>query len=79
MLLLYVPDYEDEPAGIEQLHPWSDFIKEHCSGATDTETIWPEKILSIVFRKFIFKLSRLINMTPVNPCDVKGAVHGACP
>jgi hypothetical protein len=24
---------------IEQLLPWSDFIKQHCSGLTDTETI----------------------------------------
>ena len=27
---------------IEQLLPWSDFIKERCSGVTDTETIRPE-------------------------------------
>ena len=47
MLLLYVPDYEDEPAGIEQLHPWSDFIKEHCSGAIDTENICPESKLAL--------------------------------
>ncbi len=26
-LLLYMPDYKNEPAGIEQLLPWSDFIK----------------------------------------------------
>ena len=42
MLLLYMPDYKDEPAGIEQLLPWSDFIKERCSGVTDTEIIRPE-------------------------------------
>ena len=42
MLLLYMPDYKDEPAGIEQLLPWSNFIKERCSGVTDTETIRPE-------------------------------------
>lgn len=42
MLLLYMPDYKDEPAGIEQLMPWSDFIKERCSGVIDTETIRPE-------------------------------------
>jgi transposase/uncharacterized coiled-coil protein SlyX len=39
MLFLYMPDYKEEPAGIEQLLPWSDFIKQHCSGLTDTETI----------------------------------------
>lgn len=42
VLLMYMPDYKNEPAGIEQLLPWSDFIKEHCSGLTDTETITPE-------------------------------------
>jgi transposase len=41
-LLLYMPDYKDEPAGIEQLMPWSDFIKERCSGIIDTETETPE-------------------------------------
>ena len=41
-LLLYMPDYKDEPAGIEMLLPWSDFIHENCSGITDTEKIKPE-------------------------------------
>ena len=27
MLLLYMPDYKNEPAGIEMLLPWSEFIK----------------------------------------------------
>lgn len=42
-LLLYMPDYKEEPAGIEQLMPWSEFIKESCSGITDTEKTTPEK------------------------------------
>ena len=37
VLLLYMPDYKDEPAGIEKLLPWSEFIKEKCSGVMDTE------------------------------------------
>ena len=41
-VLLYMPDYKDEPAGIEMLLPWSDFIQENCSGITDTEKIKPE-------------------------------------
>ena len=41
-LLLYMPDYKEEPAGIEQLLPWSGFIKERCSGVTDTEKERPE-------------------------------------
>ena len=27
-LLLYMPDYKNEPAGIEKLLPWSDFVKD---------------------------------------------------
>ena len=42
-VLLYMPDYKNEPAGIEMLLPWSDFIKEHCSGLIDVENITPEK------------------------------------
>lgn len=43
MVLLYMPDYKNEPAGIELLLPWSDFIKGHCSGLIDVENITPEK------------------------------------
>ena len=42
-LLLYMPGYKDKPEGIEQLLPWSDFIKEHCSGLIDVETITVEE------------------------------------
>ncbi len=42
MVLLYMPDYKNEPAGIEQLLPWSDFIKGHCTGLIDMETITAE-------------------------------------
>lgn len=42
-LLLYMPDYKKEPAGIKQLMPWSDFIKDRCFGITDTEKETPEK------------------------------------
>ncbi len=42
MVLLYMPDYKNEPAGIEMLLPWSDFIKEHCTGLIDIENITPE-------------------------------------
>ena len=41
-LLLYMPGYKDKSEGIEQLMPWSDFIKEHCSGLTDVETVTVE-------------------------------------
>lgn len=30
-LLLYMPDYINEPDGIEDMMPWSDFIRENCS------------------------------------------------
>ncbi len=29
-LLLYMPDYKQEPAGVEAMMPWNDFIKERC-------------------------------------------------
>ena len=41
-LLLYMPDYKNEPAGIEKLLPWGDFIKERCSGLIDVENQTPE-------------------------------------
>ncbi len=40
--LLSMPDYKDEPAGIEQLMPLSDFIKKKCPDVTDTSTDNPE-------------------------------------
>lgn len=42
-LLLYMPGYKSGSAGIEKLLPWSDFIKEHCSGLIDVETIIVEE------------------------------------
>lgn len=41
-LLLYMPDYKTKPAGVEAMMPWSDFIKERCSGVMDTDTERPE-------------------------------------
>ena len=41
-LLLYMPGCKSGSAGIEQLLPWSDFIKEHCSGLINVETITVE-------------------------------------
>lgn len=38
-LLLYMTGYKDRSEGIEQLMPWSDFIKEHCTGLIDVETV----------------------------------------
>lgn len=43
MVLLYMPDYKNEPEGIEQLLPWSDFMKVHCTGLIDVENITAEK------------------------------------
>lgn len=42
ILLLYMPEHKDNPAAVEMLLPWSDFIKEHCTGLIDVETITPE-------------------------------------
>ena len=41
-VLLYMPDYTNSSAGIEQLMPWSEFIKEQCSGLIDVESNVPE-------------------------------------
>ena len=30
-LLLYMPDYKNEPDGIEDMMPWSEFIRVSCS------------------------------------------------
>ncbi len=42
VLLLYMPEHKDDPGATEQLLPWSDFIKGHCTGLIDVETITPE-------------------------------------
>lgn len=42
-LLLYMPDYKNEPAGIEQLMPWSEFVQERCTGIIDDNLESPEK------------------------------------
>ena len=42
ILLLYMPGCKNRSEGIEQLMPWSDFIKEHCSGLIDVETVTVE-------------------------------------
>ena len=38
-----MPGYKEGSEGIEQLLPWSDFIKEHCSGLIDVETVTVEE------------------------------------
>jgi hypothetical protein len=43
-----MPDYKNEPVGIEQLMPWSKFIQERCSGVMDTETETPENRGNII-------------------------------
>ena len=43
-VLLYMPDYKNEPVGIEKLLPWSDFIKERCSGLIDVKNQTPEAL-----------------------------------
>ena len=42
-VLLCMPDYKNESEDIEHLLPWSDFIKEHCTGLIDVENITAEK------------------------------------
>ena len=42
ILLLYMPGCKNRSEGIEQLMPWSEFVKEHCSGLIDVETVTVE-------------------------------------
>lgn len=42
MVLIYMPECKNKSADIEKLLPWSDFIKEHCNGLIDVESITPE-------------------------------------
>ena len=48
-LMLYMPGLESGSAGIEQLLPWSDFIKEHCSGLIDVEKVTVENKPTLTF------------------------------
>ncbi|MFI3238962.1 MAG: IS66 family transposase [Lachnospiraceae bacterium] len=41
-LLLYMPGHKNGSEGIEQLMPWSSFIKEQCSGLINVETVTVE-------------------------------------
>ena len=41
-LLLYMPGCKNRSEDIEQLLPWSDFIREHCSGLIDVENFTVE-------------------------------------
>ena len=49
-VLLYMPDYTNSSAGIEQLMPWSEFIKEQCSGLIDVESNVPENRIPLPLR-----------------------------
>lgn len=49
-VLLYMPDYMNSSAGIEQLMPWSDFMKEQCSGLIDVESNVPENRIPLPHR-----------------------------
>jgi len=37
-VLLYMPDYINEPEGIEELMPWSEFIQSTCAGPQNKES-----------------------------------------
>ena len=50
-----MPDYKNEPAGIEKLLPWGDFIKERCSGLIDVENQTPEHHNKLFFLEKLFR------------------------
>jgi hypothetical protein len=37
-----MPEHKEDPDAVKTLLPWSDFIKERCTGLIDVETITPE-------------------------------------
>ena len=37
LVLLYMPDYQNEPDGIEDMMPWSEFMKARCSKVDKVE------------------------------------------
>lgn len=47
-VLLYMPDYMNSSAGM--LMPWSDFIKEKCSGLINVESNVPENRIPLPLR-----------------------------
>lgn len=50
LYMLYMPDYMNSSAGIEQLMPWSEFIKEQCSGIIDVESNVPKNRIPLPCR-----------------------------
>ena len=45
-----MPGLESGSAGIDQLLPWSDFIKEHCSGLIEVEKVTVENKPTVTFQ-----------------------------
>ena len=38
-LLLFMPDYKNEPEGVEAMMPWSPFIQRRCTGLIDVKNV----------------------------------------
>lgn len=55
-LLLYMPDYKNEPAGIEQLLPWSTFVQDKCSGIIDDSLELPENRGNLPIYGFLVRI-----------------------
>lgn len=49
MVLLYMPEYKNEPAGIENLLPLNDFMMEQCTDLIDVENITAENHTPLQF------------------------------
>ena len=55
-LLLYMPDYKNEPAGIKQLLPWSTFVQDKCSGIIDDSLALPENRRNLPIYGFLVRI-----------------------
>ena len=53
-----MPDYKDEPAGVEAMMPWSDFIKERCQGTIPAPPGCPG-VLSVSGIRFMLTFIRM--------------------
>ena len=67
-LLLYMPDYKNEPAGIKQLLPWSTFVQDKCSGIIDDSLELPENRGNLFLENDCFR--------PVIYNNMRGWIHG---
>lgn len=61
-LLLYMPNYKNEPTSIEQLMPWSEFVQIRCSGINDDNLVLPETRGNLPIYGFLVRVHGIYSM-----------------